>query len=325
MKRALIVGIDHYPFAHLNGCVADAKRMKEVLTFNGDADQTGNFSCELLTSSPDEQITQKLLFSKIEEYLNDDNGFIKTVIFYFAGHGFVNDLDGYLVTQDAQKYTEGVRMRDILSVCARSKVHEIVILLDCCYSGQFGTLNEYSDESALLPLGVSVLTSSGAQQRSLEQNGEGLFTALLCDALQGEAADLLGNITIASAYNYIDNMLGAFDQRPIFKSNVSHMTLLRKTTPEIKVNELYRLIELFPNPEYHIQLNKSYEPTRKPHNPELEANFVLLQQMVQLGLVYPIDEQHMYYAAINNKACALTRLGKAYWKLIKTGHLIYRN
>ena len=32
-------------------------------------------------------------------------------------------------------------------------------------------------------------------------------------------------------------------------------------------------------------------------------------------LVVPVDEDHMYYAAINSKSCRLTALGAQYWQL----------
>jgi len=42
-----------------------------------------------------------------------------------------------------------------------------------------------------------------------------------------------------------------------------------------------------------------------------------LQKLQSVGLIVPVDEQHMYYAAINSKACKLTALGYHYWRLVK--------
>ena len=42
-----------------------------------------------------------------------------------------------------------------------------------------------------------------------------------------------------------------------------------------------------------------------------------LQQMEGVGLVVPIGEEHMYYAAMNSTACGLTALGAQYWRLAK--------
>ena len=44
--------------------------------------------------------------------------------------------------------------------------------------------------------------------------------------------------------------------------------------------------------------------------------FATLQKLVKLNLVVPVDEDHMYYAAMNSKSCRLTVLGEHYWRLI---------
>jgi len=322
MKRALLFGIDNYPFAPLRGCVSDALKMEKVLSVN-DIPPTGNFQCEVFTSDK-EEITTELMYEKTQQYLDDDTGNIRTVLLYFAGHGNVDGLDGYLVSQNASKFAQGVEMSDLLHLCSQSRIPEIIIVLDCCYAGAFGNIIG-TKRLSQLPSGVSILTSSSAEQRSLEENGEGLFTSLLYDALKGEAADILGNIDTASVYNYVDNMLGAFEQRPIYKTNVSRMTTLRKTTPRITVEELSRITQLFKSPTELYQLDPSYEFTEKSCKDEHVQIFKLFQKMTGLGLIHPVGEEHMYYAAINSKACALTPTGQSYWKLIDKGHLRYRN
>ena len=42
-----------------------------------------------------------------------------------------------------------------------------------------------------------------------------------------------------------------------------------------------------------------------------------LQKLESVDLVEPVDEEHMYFAAMNSKSCRLTPLGKYYWKLLK--------
>jgi hypothetical protein len=39
--------------------------------------------------------------------------------------------------------------------------------------------------------------------------------------------------------------------------------------------------------------------------------------MAKVNLVRPVGEDHMYYAAINNKFCEMTVLGEHYWRLVK--------
>ena len=52
----------------------------------------------------------------------------------------MNDLGGYLVTQDATQYDEGVALQEVLKLANDSKVHEVVVLLDSCFSGAMGNV-----------------------------------------------------------------------------------------------------------------------------------------------------------------------------------------
>ena len=40
-----------------------------------------------------------------------------------------------------------------------------------------------------------------------------------------------------------------------------------------------------------------------------------LQKLEGVGLVIPVGEEHMYFAAKNSKSCRLTALGYQYWRL----------
>mgnify|MGYP003580945337 CR=1 FL=1 len=96
MKRALIVGIDAYENAPLKGCVGDARSMSDVLSCHQNG--SPNFDCETLVA-PDSEITKPVLKQKIEELFAHE---ADMALFYFSGHGAVNNLGGYLVTQDAR-------------------------------------------------------------------------------------------------------------------------------------------------------------------------------------------------------------------------------
>ena len=49
--------------------------------------------------------------------------------------------------------------------------------------------------------------------------------------------------------------------------------------------------------------------------------YLLLQKLEGIGLVVPVGEEHMYFAAMNSKACELTAVGKQYWRLVKEGRI----
>jgi len=323
MRKALIVGIDAYPKTNaLNGCVGDANTMAAILETHGDGAR--NFDVKTLTA-PSNTITKASLRGAINALFS---GTGEIALFYFSGHGLINNTGGHIVTPDAQEYDEGVSMDYILDLANQSKVQDKVIILDCCFSGALGNPSLTGNATALLGEGLTVLTASRNSETALMINGKSIFTALVVDALRGGAADLRGHITPGSIYAYVDQALGPWGQRPIFKTNISHFTSLRTIAPSVPLETLRKICTYFPSAEEEHKLDPSYEYTNSPDDPPPKvvepvadpnhvAIFKDLQKFESVGLVTPIGEEHMYFAAMNSKSCRLTALGFQYWRLVK--------
>ena len=315
MRRALIIGIDDYPGCPLNGCVTDALKLEKVLSRHHD--EKINFQCKVFTSPPT-KIDRPFLRKRISELFNQP---ADVAFLHFSGHGTINGLGGYLVTADYSEYDVGIPMSEVLALANDSQVREVFITLDCCHSGAFGTVPVISNDKIILSEGVSVITATRSGQEALEEGGEGIFTSLLVEALEGGAAGHLGEVSAASVYAYIDNALGAWDQRPLFKANVSRFTRLREATPRFSIGLLRKLTHYFPLPAEDFPLSPDYEPSEEPHDPHKEKIFGDLQALRNAGLVEPVGEEHMYFAAINSKACSLSSLGKYYWRLVNENRI----
>jgi hypothetical protein len=315
VRRALIVGVDDYPGAPLSGCVNDARAIEALLSRNQDG--AVNFESKLLTSDRG-VVDRAALLGEIERLFADE---ADVALLYFAGHGTENDLGGYLVTVDASRYNEGVSLSDVLTLANDSRAHEVVIILDSCHSGHLGQIPAIDNRRASLREGVSILTASRSTQAAAEEGNSGLFTGLVCAALAGGAADVLGKVTVAAVYAYVDESLGAWQQRPLFKSHVSRLLPLRLAEPRVRVEILRRLPEWFPDPERDFGLDPSYEPEagEEHADPEHEEIFGCLQSCARAHLIVPVGQPHMYHAAINSTACRLTPLGGFYWKLAHDG------
>jgi hypothetical protein len=315
MRRALCVGIDLYSFGALRGCVSDAKRVAKLLAKHDDG--TPNFECRTIVAphgGANDVVTRSKLKEAIEKLLKDK---ADVALLHFSGHGTENNLGGYLVTQDAKKYDQGVAMSEVLQMANDSKAEEVVILLDCCHSGNIGNVPLIDNSKAMLREGISILTASRADQVSVESTGGGLFTSLVSDALDGAAADLLGDVSAPSIYAFVEGALGAWDQRPLFKSHVSRVVPLRKCTPPINTSILRELPTLFPVPAEDFSLSPEYEGTSDLKDKTKNSIFCKLQSLNRVHLVVPIDAAHMYDAAMQSKACRLTAAGRYYWRLAK--------
>lgn len=322
MRKALIIGINNYNKANnLTGCENDAKVVKEVLGLH--ADGRRNFT--LIEPKKDTE-TKVGLLTEIRT-LFDGNTETSVALFYFSGHGGYDNAkgDGYIVTSDC----EPISMREILDVVNISKCRNRIIILDCCHAGAMGNITSI----AALNEGVTILSASKSDENSLDGPEHGVFTSLLLDALRGGAADLTGHVTAGGVYAYIDKALGPCGQRPVFKTNTAQFLPLREAEPPIDRGILRKLSKYFSNPTDEYKLNPSYEFTnvkgsvhRNQEPYALEGNVAIfkdLQALNRVGLVspncddLPIEERHMYFAAMESKSCKLTPIGKFYWQLAK--------
>lgn len=324
MRKALIVGINYYDSINsLFGCVDDAHSVKAALERNGDG--TVNFDVELLTGTgPTDQVTRDELRASIQKLFDGDP---EVALFFFAGHGHIESTGGYILATDSRSGNDGIPLADVLTFANQSEAKNRIIILDSCHSGVAGT-TALATAISELKEGTTILTASTAEQYATEENGKGVFTTLLVDALSGAGMDLLGRITPGSVYAHIDQSLGAWDQRPVFKTNVKSFVSLRNVPAPISLAELQRITEFFPSPGYEFQLDPSFEPERgdgdaglPEPNPVNTEKFAILQKYNRVNLVVPVDAPHMWHAAMQSKACKLTVLGEHYRGLREKGRI----
>lgn len=320
MRKALIVGIDFYEHGDpLFGCVDDAHAVKAILERHGDG--SVNFDVQLRTGTgPTDLVKRTDLKDDIAELFKGDSDI---ALFYFAGHGHIDATGGYILASDSERGDDGVSLEAVLVLANESKAKNKVILLDSCHSGIAGS-PPTGGKNAVLSEGLTVLTASTKEQYASEDNGSGVFTTLLIDALSGPAANLIGHISPGGVYAHIDQSLGAWEQRPVFKTNVKSFVSLRNVQPAVSLAELQRIIEFFPSRGFQFQLDPTYEPEMKGRDPgmrnpilENTLKFAILQRFNRLNLVVPVDAPHMWNAAMESKSCKLTVLGEHYRRLVE--------
>lgn len=316
MKKALLVGLNDYPDCELNWCDNDAIAMKDLIETNGDGSPNFDAIAILGSCAKDE------LLSSIKD-LFDNN--VDVALLYFSGHGAEAD-GGYLCTTDFSGRDLGVRMTDVLNIANASKCKNKIIILDCCFAAKMGEELLVNNHS-VLGEGVTIMAASQSWQTSAENGriGHGVFTDLLIQGLKGGAADIGGNITPASLYAFVDQSLGAWQQRPVFKANISQFLPIRIIQPKVPKATLRKLRKYFNSPTDQFNLDPSFEYTNtpeiehqvvEPYADELNvAIFKELQLFESVGLIEPVDAEHMYFAAMESKSCKLTALGLHYWKM----------
>ena len=312
-------------YAHLSrlfGCVNDAHAVKSVLETH--ANGSVNFGVRLLTAKDaSSAISRPQLKERVSELFADDG---EITLLYFAGHGHIETTGGYLCSSDAQTGDDGLSLADVLVLANESKARNKVIVLDSCHSGIAGT--PPGQHTAQLTEGLAILAASTKNQYASESNASGVFTTLFVDALNGAAGNLVGDVTPGSVYAHIDQSLGPWAQRPVFKTNVKTFVSLRMGNPPIPLAHLQQLTQFFPEPGFQFQLDPSFEPEMagrpagaRPPDPSNSAKFKILQAYNRVNLLIPVAAPHMWHAAIRSKTCRLTVLGEHYRRLVEQGLL----
>ena len=326
MRRALLVGINSYEAtSSLSACVADAHAMTEVLCRHKDGKI--NYACRPLLDRMEngDPITRPNLREACQKLFEFDGD----VLFYFSGHGVLTNVGGYLCTTDARPNDWGVPMQEVIELAARSNSKNLLLILDCCHSGDVANpavLNQRggSNPLAVLREGMTVIAASRDQQVAIENDGHGLVTAAILDALEGGAADHLGWVTPSSIYAYVSRRFGGWDQRPVFKSNVIDVPVVRECEPLIDRLKLHRLVVLFPTVDHQYRLDPEFEPedehgnVKKPVNQTKVDIAHLFKSYRDAGLLRPSDpKQQLYWTARKKGTVELTPRGREYWWLVK--------
>lgn len=314
MRKALVVGIDYYKnVGKLYGCVNDAYSVKSVLERN--ADGTINFGVKLLTGTGEnDAVPRQQLKQSIKDLFA---GKSDIALLYFAGHGYIDTVGGYIISSDNETGDDGISLSEILVLANDSAAKNKIIILDSCHSGYAGAKSASSQKIVELSDGLTILTASTSEQYAKEENGNGIFTKLLVDALNGAAGNLVGDVTPGGVYAHIDQSLGPWDQRPVFRTNVQSFVSLRKVYPSISLEELQKIATLFPVPGYEYKLSPAFEPEGPCPEPEKTEIFETLQRYNRVNLLIPVDAPHMYHAAMESKSCRLTVLGEHYRSLVE--------
>lgn len=324
MKKALVVGIDDYPTSPLSGCVNDAIEVGSKLETNGDG--SPNFGVVSITSN-NESVTSARVMNALDDLFSGD---AKTVVFYFAGHGVIDPATnaGYLITQDGKKPSWGISLNELIGMAnsAYPRIKSTVIILDSCQSGFAGEISGLSDRAQISVIGngVTILTACHREGVAAESNGHGSFTAILLDGIGGASADIVGRITPASLYTHVDQTLGPWEQRPMYKANVQSFITLRQVSPKVPLEVIRRLPRYFPDPTSTFDLDPTFEPDRGEEADRLKSILVVddnvdvyreLQECNRHGLVFPVGQPHMWHAAVHSAGCRLTATGVHYRKL----------
>jgi len=326
-RRALIIGINTYQNGNnLSSCVADAEAMGQLLEEH--ADGRPNYDCRVLLDQTEKgaPVTMAVLREACTQLFADTKD---DVLFYFSGHGALTHFGGHLCANDSVRNNLGVPMQEIMQMAYDSRARDILMILDCCHSGDLGNpsilRSGQGDLLAALRTDMTVMAASQSTESSFEGEKYSVFTAALLDALHGGAADHLGWVTASSIYAYVERRFSWKDrQRPVYKTNATGTHVVRQCTSHIDRLKLRRMVELFTDAKYQYVLDPEFEPHDEkgqlPENANQEkvAIAMLFKDYRDSGLLKPsTPDEQLFHTARLGHAVELTPIGREYWWLVK--------
>ena len=141
------------------------------------------------------------------------------LLFYFSGHGIVEDGKSYLLPNDtnlARLKETAISIEWVLETMNKSLARAKVLIIDACHSGaQIGKssvhmTSEFLNQAYENAAGTAILAACKQGQRSWESPvlGHGAYTYYLLEALSGRA-DFTGKgfVTVTDAHQYVSGMV----------------------------------------------------------------------------------------------------------------------
>lgn len=238
----LAVGINKYQNStyNLNFARSDAASFTEKIT----SENSRIFKSIYKTEIYDTDATRQNILNGFESIIaraKPEDVFI----FYYAGHGTLNEENGerfYLVPANVtqlygdpgQLHAKAISGDELKNSFTRIKAQKQIMIMDACHSGaavtavaSARTRAAPSDEKAMANLarssGIAILASSGTEQKATEfdELKHGIFTYALLEALDGKA-DRGGDnlITVNEIKLYIDQRVPELTQQ--FRRKAQH-------------------------------------------------------------------------------------------------------
>jgi uncharacterized caspase-like protein len=183
----------------------------------------------------DKDATWDSLTKKVQNFLGSD---ATLKLFYFSGHGSVDDAGAYIVTTDCSPERPGLSL-GWLRKEIESASGTVILILDCCHAGA-AVLKSTSPLKSLtrgdidrtienLPTGKLLIAACRAEETAAETPSieHGVFTFFLLRGLNGEAANGQSKVTPTGLYDYVAGCLqGAGIQTPVLKGELSGLVVL---------------------------------------------------------------------------------------------------
>ncbi|MEM9149164.1 MAG: caspase family protein [Cyanobacteria bacterium P01_F01_bin.3] len=236
-RDALIVGINQYrSLPALNAPAADAEAVAARLQTQGEfrvQRMPEVIKNKTATVGQRRGVTTQMLEDALVQLFKPKGKNVpNTAIFYFSGHGLQRDAgiqEGYLATSDVDPDSGnfGISLNWLRRLLQQSPVRQIVVILDCCHSGELLTFRD-ADPGARAGIDRLFMAASREYESAYEslEGKHSIFTQALLSGLNPYTQDG-GKVNSYSLTEHVSQQLRGELQQPLFESSGSEIVLTR--------------------------------------------------------------------------------------------------
>lgn len=222
-RYALVIGISQYQGRDkLPKATQDAEAIAQVLTDSGNYEVTRlpwHFNeaqrCKEMSA---ETVKGKQLEEELRTFLKRAER--DEALIYFTGHGLVKPSKsgkpkGYLVASDEDNFD----LDSLNDLILESPLSNLVVLLDCCHSGNFIEANIFKNTLTAFTAQKDyyfITASRGFEESfAVASDKHSIFTQALLDGMSRERADEKGRVSGDRLFDYISQAPTVSGQEPI--------------------------------------------------------------------------------------------------------------
>ena len=290
-RDALIVGINQYQaLPELKAAAKDAEGIANLLETHGDF-RVRRLPEIIQDRRPqiDQQtrvLAQQLEASLVRLLLPKGEHIPEAAFFYFSGHGLQREIgirEGYLATSDTQPNisTSGLSLSWLRRLIKHSPIRQIVVILDCCHSGEFLSLK---DEAWQGRDGQSYLFIAASREyeeayESLESDYSVLTQAVISGLLPQQTDS--GRVTSTDLIASITNRLRHEIQQPLFEQGGSEIVITQQSEHSHSKSEGISVISRLKQYSFNFCPYRGPYPFEEKHAHYYFGREPLIQELLQ--------------------------------------------
>ncbi len=244
-RRALVVGINRYPFIkNLERPASDAEAIAHLLENHGGFQVRrlpagigdDRFNVNPKPGNGEENVNITILEEEIIKlFAIGETDCPDLALLFFAGHGLRKPRglkEGFLATSEAcpRKEVYGFALNSLRDILEASEVKQQVIWLDCCHSGKFiDVLDKADPRNAGKVRDRCFIAACSASETAYGTGEHGLLTSILLQGLDPQGCEVnewINNLSLAAFVNDNEDWRN-FDQRPVFNNSGGEIQLIK--------------------------------------------------------------------------------------------------